>query len=123
MEFEHLHSFCNQLPGGVPSDPTSHMGALEHQEGVPTGPPAGSGPAPSLGAACGPSGASMGWMKIPSDSSAGAVTPGKELYPEMLRSPWMKSPLERGPAHHWSWPVRTHTGCSTGLLSFSPQLA
>lgn len=34
MEFEHLHSFCNQPPGGVPSDSTSHMGTLEHQEGA-----------------------------------------------------------------------------------------
>lgn len=65
---------------------------------MPTGPPVGSGPAPSLGAACGPSGASLGWVEIPSDSSARAVTPGKELHPGMLRSPWMKSRLERGPA-------------------------
>ena len=34
MEFEHLHSFCNQPPGGVPFDSTSHMGTLEHQEGA-----------------------------------------------------------------------------------------
>lgn len=35
MESEHLHSFCNQSPGGVPSNPTSHVGTLEHQEGCP----------------------------------------------------------------------------------------
>ena len=33
-EFEHPHSFCNQSPGGLPSDPTSHAGTLEHQEGA-----------------------------------------------------------------------------------------
>lgn len=45
---------------------------------MPTGPPAGSGPAPSLWVAHGPSGASLGWVEIPSDSSGGAATPSWE---------------------------------------------
>ena len=34
MEFEYLHSFCNQPPGEAPSDPTPHVGTLEHTVGA-----------------------------------------------------------------------------------------
>ena len=138
VEFEYLHSFCNQPPGEAPSDPTPHVGTLKHTwelEGCPPSPPltwrpwstkrgahqspAGSGPAPSLGVAYGPSGASLGWVEIPSDSSGGAMTPSWER----TASRDAQKPLDEGPAHHWSWPVRTHTGCFTSLSPFSPQLA
>ena len=103
---------------GCPPSPPLMWGPWSTKRGTHQS-PAGSGPAPSLGVVYGPSGASLGWVEIPSDISGGAMTPSWER----TASRDAQKPLDEGPARHWSWPVRTHTGCSTGLSPFSPQLA